>query len=144
VPSRPWRLLALALASAATALTAAVGPTAAHNFKARSTVTIDDPGPPRAWGHLSAARRFCARERRVDVILDVEGPGPNMGYGTTHANRRGVWVLNRPLAYARFYAVARRKVLIRGGHRHICREARSPAVHGRVPPSRRGPSATHG
>ena len=130
MPSSPRRLIALALAGAATALIAAVGPTAAHNFRARSSVTIDDPGPPSARGHLTAARGFCLRDRRVDVMLDVEGPGPNMVFGTARTNDNGRWAIDRMLADARFYAVARRKVVVRNGHRHLCRQDRSRGVSG--------------
>ena len=127
--ARPRRLVALTSILVALTLAAGIGTAIGRGTTVSSSVTLERTAP-RASGHVSSRLGACERNRKVNVMLDIEGPGRSILFGTAHTNARGAWVLDRMLADARFYAVARPKAVVTREHERICRQARSERVHG--------------
>jgi hypothetical protein len=125
----PRRLVALTSIVVTLAFAVGIGSALGRDARVSSSVTIERTAP-RAAGHVSSRLGACERNRKVDVMLDIEGPGRSILFGTAHTNARGGWALDRMLADARFYAVARPKPVVTREHERICRQARSIRVHG--------------
>jgi len=79
-------------------------------------------------GRVASDRKQCKRMRRVTVWR--RNPGAmDAPVGTAKSNGKGIWAVTAPGASAgRYYATAKRRVIRKPGHRHVCRFDRSPTL----------------
>ena len=121
--------IAPALAAIAATLIV-VGGASAHNARFDSTIEITDveahdgPPPEKFSGVVGSTRRACVRQRKVVLIYHYAGDRTVVAEDTS--NRDGEWRIVYD-AYGDYSAKVRRKRIVRSGHRHICRSARTPS-----------------
>ena len=115
----------IVVAVAASVLIWSLGAAWAHDFIARSHVTINYTGI--FTGTVTSHRVSCERNRKVTVYRVAVGPDPS--YGSDRTNNAGHWTVEATADTAGYYyakASFRRKR--RPGHDHVCLEARSDEI----------------
>jgi hypothetical protein len=126
-PYRAARRGALGAAAGLCVAALAVAVAPAHVVKyPTGSLTIgyanDEPDSADAFsGHVSASKRACQANRRVEVLLDV--PGVDVAVGSDRTTENGSWkVPAEHVAQGEYYAESDRKTLkLTVDHRHVCK-----------------------
>ena len=120
---------ALALAACAALVGALAWPANAHDRGYDTRVRISGYVDNTSFlGRVGSERKACKRKRRVTVWR--RNPGVmDAPVGTARSNGKGIWAVSAPAAPpGRYYATAKKRVLPKPGHRHVCKRARSKVV----------------
>ena len=100
----------------------ATGHDARFDSRVRITGYIDNAS---FLGRVASDRKQCKRKRRVTVWR--RNPGAmDAPVGTAKSNGKGNWAVSAPSAPSgRYFATAKKRVIKKAAHKHVCKRARS-------------------
>jgi len=125
MPMRLGGRARIVFAAATAALAVCAGIAWAHQFIARSHVTIEYVG--HFNGKVSSKHASCERRRNVTVRRVVAGPDPS--YGSDRTDASGSWTVDASAdVEGLYYAQASFKRIRKSGHDHVCLAARSDEI----------------
>jgi hypothetical protein len=102
-------------------------PSQAHEFNARSNISINRQGN-RFFGKVGSTRGSCKRNRSVTLFRTRNGRRRVAKRTTTNTN--GNWSVTARRR-GRYQAVVSQRVRSRYSHNHVCRGDRSPTIRKR-------------